>query len=89
LVVGLTVVSVLAIATNSAMKIYFPSLGWLMGLIICLAIAELLLRIEAIRRHRRELRYRILEPVKKSGDRSDRNIPDGAAMAEDTSVTLS
>ena len=89
LVVGLTVVSVLAIATNSAMKIYFPSLGWLMGLIICLVIAELILRIEAIRRHRRELRYRILEPVKKPVDRSDRNISDGAAIAEDASVTLS
>ena len=88
LVVGLTVVSVLAIATNSAMKIYFPSLGWLMGLIICLAIAELILRIEAIRRHRRELRYRILEPVKKPFDRTDRNIADGTVEAEDVSEIL-
>jgi hypothetical protein len=89
LVVGLTVVSVLAIATNSAMKIYFPSLGWLMGLIICLVIAELILRIEAIRRHRRELRYRILEPVKKPVDRSDRNIADGTVAVQDVSQTLS
>ena len=89
LVAGLTVVSVLAIATNSAMKIYFPSLGWLMGLIICLAIAELILRVEAIRRHRRELRYRILEPAKKSGDRSDKTGADGTAVAEDAPVALS
>lgn len=77
LVVGLAVVSVLAITTSSAMKSYFPSLGWLLGLIICLAIAELILRIESIRRHRRELRYRILESAKKAGDRSDKR--DGAA----------
>ncbi len=89
LVIGLAVVSALVIATNSAMKIYFPSLGWLMGLIICLAIAELILRIEAIRRHRRELRYRILEPAKKCGDRSDKNGTDGTTAAEDASVTLS
>ncbi|MFO0999958.1 MAG: hypothetical protein U0936_06465, partial [Planctomycetaceae bacterium] len=89
LVVGLTVVSVLAIATNSAMKIYFPSLGWLMGLIICLTIAELILRIEAVRRHRRELRYRILEPVKKSGDRSDKSAVDGIIASEDVCETPS
>lgn len=89
LVVGLSVVSALAIATNSAMKIYFPSLGWLMGLIVCLATAELILRVEAIRRHRRELRYRILEPAKKPGDRSGKISNDGAAVAEDASGTLS
>ena len=89
LVLGLTVVSVLAIATNSAMKIYFPSLGWLMGLIVCLAIAELILRVEAIRRHRRELRYRILEPAKKAGDRSDKIVTDGIAVADEGSVDLS
>jgi hypothetical protein len=71
------------------MKIYFPSLGWLMGLIVCLAIAELILRVEAIRRHRRELRYRILEPSKKSGDRSGKIGNDGAIVAEDASGTLS
>lgn len=88
LVVGLAVVSALAIATNSAIKIYFPSLGWLMGLIISLAIAELILRVEAIRRHRRELRYRILEPAKKSGDRSDKNGIDGASVPVDASTGL-
>jgi hypothetical protein len=60
-----------------------------MGLIICLVIAELILRIEAIRRHRRELRYRILEPVKKPVDRSDRNIADGTVAVQDVSQTLS
>jgi hypothetical protein len=59
-----------------------------MGLIICLVIAELILRIEAIRRHRRELRYRILEPVKKPFDRTDRNIADGTVAAEDVSEIL-
>ena len=88
LVIGLTVVSVLAIATNSAMKIYFPSLGWLMGLIVCLAIAELILRVEAIRRHRRELRYRILEPSQKAGERSDKRDADGVAAAADASSIL-
>lgn len=89
LVAGLSVVSVLAIATNSAMKIYFPSLGWLMGLIVCLAIAELILRVEAIRRHRRELRYRILDPAKKAGERNDKVDVDGVASAEEAGVTLS
>jgi protein-S-isoprenylcysteine O-methyltransferase Ste14 len=89
LVAGLSVVSVLAIATNSAMKIYFPSLGWLMGLIVCLAIAELILRVEAIRRHRRELRYRILDPAKKAGERNDKVDVDGVASAEEAGMTLS
>ena len=89
LVIGLTVVSVLAIATNSAMKIYFPSLGWLMGLIVCLSIAELILRVEAIRRNRRELRYRILDSAKKVGEWSDKRDVDRVAAAEDAPVTLS
>jgi hypothetical protein len=88
LVIGLTVVSVLAIATNSAMKIYFPSLGWLMGLIVCLAIAELILRVEAIRRQRRELRYRILEPVKNTGDRNDKGCEDAVVSGHDVSGIL-
>ena len=89
LVIGLTVVSVLAIATNSAMKIYFPSLGWLMGLIVCLSIAELILRVEAIRRNRRELRYRILDSAKKVGERSDKAIAEGISLTVDAPVTLS
>ena len=88
LVIGLTVVSVLVIATNSAMKIYFPSLSWLMGLIVCLAIAELILRVEAIRRHRRELRYRILEPVKKTGDRNDKGCEDAFDSGQDASAIM-
>ena len=89
LVIGLTVVSVLAIATNSAMKIYFPSLGWLMGLIVCLSIAELILRVEAIRRNRRELRYRILDSAKKVGERSDKAIAEGISLTVDASVDAS
>lgn len=88
LVIGLSVVSVLAIATNSAMKIYFPSLGWLMGLIVCLAIAELTLRVEAIRRQRRELRYRIPEPVKNTGDRNDKGCEDAVVSGHDVSGIL-
>lgn len=89
LVVGLTLVSVLAIATNSAMKIYFPSLGWLMGLIVCLSIAELMLRVEDIRKHRQELRHRTPEPAKKSRERSNNTESDATVATEDACATLS
>lgn len=86
LFVGLTLVSILAIATNSAMRTYYPSPGYLTGLFVCLAIAELILRADAIRKHRREHRYRILEPITKFGDRSDGVCVEAEVVADDASV---
>jgi hypothetical protein len=67
LAIGLVVIATLAILTNVARTIHFASLNWMMGAIILLSLTELSLRVQSIRRHRKELQLRIQEPQRSTG----------------------
>ena len=81
LVGGLIMIASLAIGTNAAKALYFGSLNWAMGAILVLAIAEMCLRVESIRKRRQELRLRILKPILVS---KSRKLADEIAQADAT-----
>lgn len=66
LVFGLVIVTIMVVVSNATNAIQFDSLNWLMGIAVLLTAAELCLRAQSIRRHRKAQRLHLLEPQHKA-----------------------